>query len=176
MPLSKGCIAFLLILIVSALTVGCSEEAVFDLEKFNYINAYVNEILPAIEETRFDFEIWVTDLSNAEKRDWLVMDAEKIRNINQRYFTADFPLFEEIEAWVVPVTNDNKKRWTIQGDELAPALEQTALFSKKLVILIDEIIQAEDEFFLAGKSEEIESALTKAEEAAEKLRNLFHRQ
>ena len=90
---------------------------------------YANEIIAAVEETRFDFNLWVEDLTNPEKKDWLIMDVAKVRSINQNCFTADFPPYEEIETWVIPVTNENNKKWTIRGKNLASILEQMKLCS-----------------------------------------------
>lgn len=171
----KRFIVFLLLLSFSALGVGCSQETVVDMEKFNYINAYVNEILPAIEETRFDFNLWVVDMGSVEKREWLEMDAKRIRDIEEHYCTEDFPSYEEIVTWIVPVLDDNNNNWIIQGDQLAPALEQVEAASKELALLIEQIMLADDELFLSGKSEEMGAVLNRAEEAAEKLRTLFHR-
>ncbi|MEW5785469.1 MAG: hypothetical protein AB1767_10420 [Bacillota bacterium] len=159
-------------LIIFVGTVGCRQE--FDIDKFNKINAYVNEILPEIEEAMFDFDLWCSDLRSAEKRDWLITDANRIREINQKYLTDDFPSYEEIAGWVVPVS-DGEKEWTIPGDELADVLEQMELSSTALALLINEINQADDEVFLAAKRAEIDSALTRALEASESVRKQFYR-
>lgn len=169
----KKSIVFLLLLSVAVLAAGCRQKAVYDREQFNNIDAYVKEIIPAIEETRFDFDLWAADLGSVEKKSWLQMDAERIGHINQLHFTEDFPPYEEIKEWVVPVSNGEKK-WTIQGNKLAPALEQMELSSEELVLMINEIVQADDVAFLAGKREEIRSALTRTLETAEILSSLFY--
>lgn len=166
-------IFFLLIFGVLALAVeGCGEKAVYDLEQFYYINAYVNEIIPAVEETEFDFNLWGADLSSKEKRDWLKMDADKIRNINQRYHTDKFPPYEEIGTWVVPVS-DGEEEWTIQGEKMASALIQMEQSSEELAQITEQIVQAEDEAILAAKRDQMEQVLSKALEAAKKLGTLF---
>lgn len=172
-PMMKRCLALLILLAVTVFAMGCSEEPVFDVDKFNYINEYVNEIVPAIEETRFDFDIWSTDMSNPEKREWLEMDTDKLRFIHQQYLTDDFPPFEEIMLWVVPVS-DGDKKWTIQGDELVPALEQMERSSNELLSIMNEIVQSDDELFVSGKRDEMEAALIKVEDAAEKLSLIFY--
>jgi hypothetical protein len=169
----KKYICILFVLIFSFLTVSCSEEVVFEQEKFNHINAYVNEIVPVIEETDFDFNLWNSDLSCPERRGWLKLDADRIKDINQRYLTNDFPAYEEIENWVVPVS-DGENRWTIKGTKLAPALRQLQASSKELVLLIDEIIQSEDGRLLTQKRELMIPVLNQALEAAEELTALFY--
>jgi len=169
----KKCCVLLLLFAVSSFAVGCSEEPVFDLDKFNNINAYVNEIIPAIEEIRFDFDIWGSDMTNTEKREWLEMDTEKLRYINQQYLTDDFPSSEEITLWVVPVS-DGTKKWTIQGDNLAPVLEQMERSSIELLSIMNEIVESDDVIFVSGKRDEMEAALIKVEDAAEKLSIIFY--
>ncbi len=165
---------FLLLTILPAFT-GCGPEYVYDLEKFNHVNAYVQEIVAAIEETAFDFELWVVDPGNAEKLEWLEMDAEWIEDINLRYLTGDFPDYSELETWVVPVSND-KERWTIKGSRLVSALEQIEASTPELAGLIFELTGAGGDLFLNTKSEEIRPVLNKALEAATELKELFRLQ
>ncbi len=172
----KRCAVFLLLSLIVLVT-GCSEEkTVIDVDKFNTINAYVNEILPAIEETSLDFGLWSEDLQNAEKIEWLKFDADRIEDINSRYLTGGFPFSEEVETWKVPVSNGDEK-WTIKGDLLAPALEQMVLASEDVARLINQAFQAngENELFLTGKNEELGRALMSAQEAAETLAELFRK-
>jgi len=44
--------------------VGCGQEAVVDLERFDQVNSYIVEILPVLDETKFDFDIWSQDLTS----------------------------------------------------------------------------------------------------------------
>ena len=155
--------------------VGCGQETVVDLEKFDHVNSYILEMLPLIDETKFDFDIWSQDLTSAEKREWLSMNAERIRKTNQLFLTPDFPAYEEIESWTVPVTDGENNEWTIHGEELAAALEQLAPAGEQIVLLIGQIVQTDDQTVLAGKKEELGSALDKALAAAELLRNIFRR-
>ena len=171
-PMAKRCIVFLLLVSISVLAGGCGPKAVYDLEQLNDINAYVKQIVPVIEETAFDFNLWSVDLCNAEKKDWLKMDVDRIEAIN-RLYTDNFPPYEEIETWIVPVSNGNEE-WTIQGEKLAPALEQMETYSKELVSLTNEIVQTDEETFLAGKKEQMSAALEKALEAAGQLGELFY--
>lgn len=169
---SRG-VLFLLILSVLVLVLGgCGEKAVYDLEQLRYINAYVNEIIPAVEETGFDFDLWSADLSSEEKRDWLKMDADKIRDIKRRYLTDKFPPYEEIEIWLVPVS-DGEEEWTIEGENMASALAQMEQSSEELVLITEQIVQADDVAILTAKRDQMEQVLSEALEAAEKLGTIF---
>ena len=54
--LRKFIILMVLILLI-LMTPGCKQQEVtYDLEKFKHINAYVLEIVPAIEEVQFDLK------------------------------------------------------------------------------------------------------------------------
>ena len=69
-------IVLLIMICVICLATGCKEEVVYDEKNFYKINVYANEIIAAVAETRFDFDLWVEDLTNPEK-DWLIMDVAK---------------------------------------------------------------------------------------------------
>lgn len=167
------CLITVAMLSVILLAAGCSpEEAVYDLEQFERINGYVNEIVPLLEETAFDFDVWGTNLACAERREWLQMDADRIEDVNGRYFNKHFPSYEELETWVVPVS-DGEKSWTIKGGRLAPALEQMELSSKELVLLIGAINSIDDEAVLAEKRNKMVSVLNSALDAVEELKVIF---
>jgi len=155
--------------------VGCGQEAVVDLERFDHVDSYIVEILPVLDETKFDFNIWSQDLTSAEKKEWLSMNAVRIRKINQLFLTSDFPDYAEMESWTVPVTDSENNEWTIHGEELAAALEMLVPAGEQVVLLIGQIAQTDDQIVLAGKKEELGSALDQALAAAELLRNIFRR-
>lgn len=170
--MAKRCCVVLLFLCTTILISGCKQEAVYDLEKFKQVKAYVKEILSVIEDISLDFEIWDADLLDEEKKGWLLMDAEWVGKINDYYLTADFPSYEEIETWLVPVS-DGEKKWIIHGDKLAPALEKMKTSSKNIVTLLNAIGQSNDEITLRGKRDEIAAALNELLEAAEQLNKMF---
>jgi len=103
------------------------------------------------------------------------MNADRIRKINRMFLTPDFPAYEEMESWTVPVTDSENNEWTIHGDELAAALEKLVPAGEQAVLLIGQIAQTDDQTILAGKKEELSSTLDQALAAAELLRNIFRR-
>lgn len=173
--LRKFIILMILILLI-LMTPGCKQQEVtYDLEKFKHINAYVLEIVPAIEEVQFDFEIWQADMTDPEKKEWLLLDADRIERINRLFLTEDFPPYEEVKTWVVPVAA-GEQEWIIKGNKLAPALEKMEKSSNDIVTLIKSIGQSDDQIYLTSKRDELSAALKEAGEATAQLANLFIRE
>jgi len=167
----------LFFIMVLVLIVGCSPEraVVVDQEKFRQIESYLSEILPALEETVLDFDLWSKDMSDPEKKEWLQMNAQRVKEINNRYLTPDFAAYEEIETWFIPVEDGENTQWAIEGVELSAALQKLLPAGEETALLIEQIYRTEDQLLLTEKRDQLQIALDRALEAADLLRKMFRR-
>ena len=164
---------YLVLAAVLLITAGCSPPEKFDRDAFLMVSAYADEILPAVGETLFDLNCWARGPEDEERIEWLLEHAEKLQAIGRRHAFDEFPAPSEMESWKVNVKRGDDE-WQVEGQELAPAVEQMKAAAEKLVALLHEIAAAGGDLTEAEQAR-VEAVKAEARRASDELHRLFYR-
>jgi len=126
-------------LLISMLTIGCGPS--YDEEGFEYVENYASEIIPTIEIAVYWLTLWEEDTTNEALLGELKESSDEINEINDRYWTDEFPEYEEVEGWMLKRSRDDEE-WVVDGKELAPAVWNVEDDSAWLAIDLLEIYEA----------------------------------
>ncbi len=154
--MKKPVLFFMAVLLCGLLTacgVGCTEEeedetARFKEEDLYTVNAYVEEMTPALLEVVPDLKGWKREPHeeddkpfeyDEERKKWLEEHRESIEEVKKEHLDEDFPGMETIESWEVVVVRGDKE-WLMEGDEVVEALEQLNQFTGEVTGTIEMII------------------------------------
>jgi len=132
-------IIVVLSLLISMLAIGCGPS--YSEEGFEYVENYASEIIPAIEIAVYWLTLWEEDTTDEALLGELKESSDEINEINDRYWTDEFPEYEEVEGWMLKRSRDDIE-WTVDGKELAPALWNVEDDSACLAIDLLEIYEA----------------------------------
>ena len=132
-------IMVVLSLLISVLAIGCGPS--YSEEGFEYVENYASEIIPEIETAVFLMALWEEDKTNEALLGDLKESSDGINEINERYWTDEFPEYEEVEGWMVERIRGDEE-WVVDGKELAPALWNVEDDSDWLAIDLVEIYEA----------------------------------
>jgi len=146
---------------LALLLTGCGPS--YDKEAFEYTEAYASEIVPAVEEAAADLQKFI-DNEDIELQK-LQEHADNIKDINNCYWTEDFPEDTDIEDWTIP-REDNGE---IDGQELADALWFMGANSDWLRGVIENAVEAQGDLDEHEK-EELTEAVEEARDTAEWLK------
>ena len=165
-------IIVVLSLLISMLAIGCGPS--YNEEGFEYVENYASEIITAVETGVFLITLWEEDINNEELLGELKESSEEINEINDRYWTDEFPEYEEVEGWMLKRIRGDEE-WTVDGKELARALWNVEDDSDWLAIDLLEIYEAGGEisevrFRVVGHNVEL------AIESTEELRWILYRE
>ena len=108
-----------MLLVGLALISGCRPS--YDIMGLSYVESYAAEIIPAVEEATLAVSGWLDGSDDGVGLDSLQSYADKIKSINERYWTDEFPDDTKIEKWRISRSIDDLE-WTIKGSDLADAL------------------------------------------------------
>ena len=126
-------------LLISMLTIGCGPS--YDEEGFEYVENYASEIIPTIEIAVYWLTLWEEDTTNEDLLGELKESSDEINEINDRYWTDEFPEYEEVAGWTLKRGRDGLE-WIVDGEELATALGNVGDDSACLAIDLLEIYEA----------------------------------
>ena len=132
-------IILVLSLLISMSAIGCGPS--YSEEGFEYVDNYASEIIPAIETAVFRITLWEEDTTNEVLLSDLKKSSDEINEINDRYWTDEFPEYEEVEGWMLKRIRGDEE-WSVDGKELAPALWNVEDDSAWLAIDLLEIYEA----------------------------------
>jgi hypothetical protein len=132
-------IIVVLSLLISTLAIGCGPS--YSEEGFEYVENYASEIIPTIEIAVYWLTLWEEDTTNEALLGELRESSDEINEINDRYWTDEFPEYEEIEGWRLERGRDDLE-WIVEGKELAPALWNVEDDSARLAIDLLQIYEA----------------------------------
>jgi len=121
------------------LAIGCGPS--YSEEGFEYVENYASEIIPAIDTAVFRIILWEEDTTNEALLGELKESSDEINEINDRYWTDEFPEYEEVEGWMLKRIRGDEE-WTVDGKELAPALWNVEDDSDWLAIDLLDIYEA----------------------------------
>jgi hypothetical protein len=158
-------------LLISMLAIGCGPS--YSEEGFEYVVNYADEIIPAIETALFGLVLWAEDMTDEGILADLKKSSDEINEINDRYWTDEFPEYEEVEKWKLKRIRGDEE-WSIDGKVLAPALWNVEDDSAWLAIDLLEIHEA------GGEISEVRFAVVVnnvelAIESTEELRWILYR-
>jgi hypothetical protein len=132
-------IVVVLSLLISMLAIGCGPS--YSEEGFEYVENYASEILPAIEIAVYWVNLWEEDTTDEALLAELKESSDEINEINDRYWTDEFPEYNEVKGWTLKRSRDDLE-WTVDGNELAPALWDVKDGSDWLAVTLLEIYEA----------------------------------
>ena len=164
-------IIVVLSLLISMLTIGCGPS--YSEEGFEYVENYASEIIPTIEIAVYWLTLWEEDTTDEALLGELKESSDEINEINDRYWTDEFPEYEEVEGWMLKRSRDDIE-WTVDGKELAPALWNVEDDSARLAIDLLEIYEAGGEISEVRFAEVVSNAEL-ALESMEELRWMLYR-
>jgi len=160
-------------LLISMLAIGCGPS--YSEEGFEYVENYASEIIPTIEIAVYWVTLWEEDTTNEALLGELKESSDEINEINDRYWTDEFPEYEEVEGWVLKRNRgDVELEWTVDGKELAPALWNVEDDSARLAIDLLEIYEAGGEISEVRFAEVVSNGEL-ALESMEELRWMLYR-
>lgn len=164
-------IIVVLSLLISMLAIGCGPS--YSEEGFEYVENYASEIIPTIEIAVYWVTAWEEDTTNEGLLGELKESSDEINEINDRYWTDEFPEYEEVEGWMLKRSRDDIE-WTVDGKELAPALWNVEDDSARLAIDLLEIYEAGGEISEVRLAEVVSDGEL-ASESMEELRWMLYR-
>jgi hypothetical protein len=164
-------IILVLSLLISTLAIGCGPS--YSEEGFEYVENYASEIIPTIEIAVYWLTLWEEDTTDEALLGELKESSDEINEINDRYWTAEFPEYEEVEGWMLKRGRDDIE-WTVDGKELAPALWNVEDDSARLAIDLLEIYEAGGEISEVRFAEVVSDGEL-ALESMEELRWMLYR-
>jgi len=132
-------IILVLSLLISTSAIGCGPS--YSEEGFEYVENYASEIIPTIEIAVYWLTLWEEDTTDEALLGELKESSDEINEINDRYWTDEFPEYEEVEGWMLKRSRDDIE-WTVDGKELAPALWNVEDGSACLAMDLIEIYEA----------------------------------
>lgn len=137
--MKRSLIIVVVSLLISMLAIGCGPS--YSEEGFEYVENYASEIIPAIDTAVFRIILWEEDTTNEALLGELKESSDEINEINDRYWTDEFPEYEEVEGWMLKRIRGDEE-WTVDGKELAPALWNVEDDSDWLAIDLLDIYEA----------------------------------
>jgi len=137
--MKRSLIIVVVSLLISMLAIGCGPS--YSEEGFEYVENYASEIIPAIDTAVFRIILWEEDTTNEALLGELKESSDGINEINDRYWTDEFPEYEEVEGWMLKRIRGDEE-WTVDGKELAPALWNVEDDSDWLAIDLLDIYEA----------------------------------
>ena len=137
--MKRSLIIVVVSLLISMLAIGCGPS--YSEEGFEYVENYASEIIPAIDTAVFRIILWEEDTTNEALLGDLKESSDEINEINDRYWTDEFPEYEEVEGWMLKRIRGDEE-WTVDGKELAPALWNVEDDSDWLAIDLLDIYEA----------------------------------
>ena len=146
-----------LLLVGLALISGCSPS--YDNRGLSYVESYAAEIIPAVEEATLALNGWLDGNDDGVDLDNFRVHADKIKSINERYWTGEFPDDKKIEKWTVGRSSGDLE-WIVKGSELADALWFIGANSDylagaiELVVKNDGNLSEEEYYWVAGALEQ----------------------
>jgi hypothetical protein len=164
-------IIVVLSLLISMLAIGCGPS--YSEEGFEYVENYASEIIPTIEIAVYWVALWREDTTDEALLGELKESSDEINEINDRYWTDEFPEYEEVEGWMLKRSRDDIE-WNVDGEELAPALWNVEDDSACLAIDLLEIYEAGGEISEVRFAEVVSNAEL-ALESMEELRWMLYR-
>lgn len=157
------------------ITAGCNPTAKnsgIDRRLFKIVEKYVYEIVPAVEDAKYDVDQWSLDKADSQTREWLECDAEVIAEINGRHLNDDFPDSATMEKWsAIPVARGDEE-WSIEGRKLASLVERIISSTRGLTVHL-ETASREGENVTPKERREVGEAMEEAYQTAIKLRSMF---
>lgn len=165
--MKKRNVFLILILLLLAIVAGCGET--YDKEAFEEVRKYSDAIIPAIDETSYNYDVWRNEPTD-ENLQLLKKSIEKINQVNKELWTETLENEKEIEKWSIKMTQ-GQQSWVIEGKELFPALFDTMDHSDFLaVIVLEEIDKNKNNI----DTKKIKYAIDDANESASKLRKILY--
>jgi hypothetical protein len=169
-----GLFAFTLTLLpLFLLPAGCGLKGKLDREAFLAVNAYVEEIVQAVSAALFDLDVWARDMSDQERIEWLEERKETLLWISREHLDHNFPSYEEMANWTVPVKR-GEAEWIIEGEALTAAVKEMISASEALVEVLELIVNARGDLSEA-ELESVELVKSKARTATSNINSLFFR-
>jgi hypothetical protein len=132
-------IILILSLLICTSAIGCGPS--YSEEGFEYVENYASEIIPTIEIAVYWLTQWEEDTTNEALLGELKESSDEINEINDRYWTDEFPEYEEVAGWRLERGRDDLE-WIVEGEELAPALGNVGDDSARLAVDLLEIYEA----------------------------------
>ena len=126
-------------LLISTSAIGCGPS--YSEEGFAYVENYASEIIPTMEIAVYWLTQWEEDTTNEALLGELKESSDEINEINDRYWSDEFPEYEEVEGWTLKRGRDGLE-WIVDGKELAPAVWNVEDDSACLAIDLLEIYEA----------------------------------
>lgn len=169
---------FLLLFLIAGLVVflalGCKPvgENGIDREAFQALEEYIYQIVPAVEDAKYDIDQWVGEVSDPQMLGWLECDAELIAEINERHLEGKFPDTSTIETWEAVSVTRGDCEWTIKGEELAPLVGKIRSAAEELAVQLQNISGAGEKTTEKMKSD-LGKTVEEAYQAALQLRSMF---
>jgi len=137
--MKRSLIIVVVSLLISMLAIGCGPS--YSEEGFEYVENYASEIIPAIDTAVFRIILWEEDTTNEALLGELKESSDEINEINDRYWTDEFPEYEEVEGWMLKRIRGDEEL-TVDVKELAPALWNVEDDSDWLAIDLLDIYEA----------------------------------
>lgn len=166
-------IIVVLSLLISTSAIGCGPS--YSEEGFAYVENYASEIIPTIDIAVYRLTLWEEDTTNEDLLGELKESSDEINEINDRYWTDEFPEYEEVAGWTLKRTRiSDGLEWTVDGEELAPALWNVEDDSARLATDLLEIYEAGGEISEARLAEVVSDGEL-AFQSMEELRWMLYR-
>ena len=92
----------------------------FDEKGSSLVDAYAEEIIPALDVAIFLFGVWAQDTTDEEVLINLQESMVKLQTIEEKHW-ADMPEYNEIKTWMYN-RSIGENKWVVDGEELAEAV------------------------------------------------------
>ena len=141
-------------------------------EQFQAVEKYVYEIVPAVEDAKYDIDQWSQDTTDLQTREWLECDAETITGINDSHLGAGFPDYASMKEWSAVTVTRGDEEWAIEGRELASLVEKIISSTGELTIHL-QALSRNGEKVTEKEKRQIGEAIEESYQAALQLRYMF---